>query len=1245
MIKLNILNKIIINKIIKYIFIMVSTLLNESLDNTFLQINDLGNKTEHYISSHKFNLFQQFFIIGLDPKIIYNLNEIELSNFPPYYLEPKIISKYPNTPLPYLYIPDSIIASHCFPNGLKNIIIKDIEKQPLKEGNFVFSIDNQGYEDKESSLRTKRVYYTCYYFYESIEDYRKCINLRNKNKKENTDLNKNYYIPKVICFSSFMPYYIQATIILKNLKKYVNKYNYKNCSLMNENLKGSNETNLIPIEKIIEGFIFNIPNIPRSKYVINISKDTFGLSSNSKESSSNLNPNDKIPEPVNNMNENNIEVSFKHSPPNRLPLPIINFAELMHFFQIDDIFEIIKWIILEVPILFFCDDIKDLTYTIEGLVSLIYPFEYSYPVISVLPEKNYPMIAIMKHFIFGINYKYNKDIFIQKGINIQNQNLLVIVRIEKRFNEIINFREKDKLNYPAITVLKSDKNRPVLKLDQLNSYYNKNNQEENKKIEEGYSKKQKITLPISHRDKLKKTFIDNVDLRAKEICFNQKKKKLSNDECNRIISGELCDVMFKLFVSILLHYQEFCFKLPKNQNNGEKTKNQNPFYKYYEKDDVLEQKYNENKVVIDDIFNVDDFLNTIPQLDKCFYSFFLSTKLFYNFMMKKIFPISVQDKLDILFFDEKINEKQARDAGNKKHVSAFLKNEFNNLKEDITLGTFRKRITQDYTEFLLSPQNQDRALNYFQYITKNENKNVIKDEDGNFNDDELCDVSFYYFVFPKLLNDDIFYKEEYTIEKFWAPERDIFTSSNSNCIFNQFEKECQLIINNPEMTKKYYDYNYSLDLVSTFNVRMKDYIHLLWLQYFAKTFHYTPLSERKIQFEQMMTVLKTIQFVDQNTYNILFWTINRYGDRNMNQELFINLRNKSYVLFLALKEKTKQQNNFIRYDNMRISEEEKNEKLKNKSKMLFDENAVCENTLCSEPYNVQMKFLFNESISLQDNFVKFKCDKCQIEQYIWVKSIYDNGLGKGININYRLISPYALLKRKWFQDQLDLDMSYVSKEHIEAYMSAMFYFYLQGIYCEFMIPPRKKNIQYTIEQSDICYLEKNKEKNKNVNEISITNVIYDKNNNNKNKKKEFSKIEGVKGTNKKYENKVIKKEIKKTLSLNKSVSQNYLKTINKKKEINKNYISLIRQNSKNDDNSINFEKSENDLDISGDNKGLFEYRGDSKTKKNPFKKKTHIISLKSKMLTKNQSGLLNTRNNKSLLSGQNSYEFFEIKKK
>ena len=1220
---------------------MASSLLNESLDSTFLQINDLDNKNEHYVSSHKFNLFQQFFIIGLDPKILYNINEIELSSLPQPFLEPKIISKYPNTDLPYLYIPDNIIASHCFPNGLKSKIIKNIKKESLKEGNFIFSLENQGYEDKESSLRTKRVYYTCYYFYESIEDYRHCINLRKNIKNKNLELNKNMYIPKVICISSFIPFFSQTTLILKYLKQYVDKYSYKNYYLNNDNNQKNNngkKLNLIPIEKIIEGIIFNIPSLPRAKYTLQLSNDTFEL-------------------PIKGINN---EIHFIISPPNRLPLPLIDFSPLMYFFQIDDILEIIKWIILEVPILFFCDDIKDLTYTIEGLLSLIYPFEYAYPVVSILPEINYPLISIMRHFIFGINYKYSKDIFVKKGINVQNHNLLIVVRIEKRFDEIINFREKDKLNTNPITILRSDKNRPILKLDQLGSYYNENNQQELKRVEQGYAKKQKISFPIHHKDKSKKRFIDTVDLKAKEISV-QKKRNLNKEDYNKIISGELCDTMFNFFISLLFNYQEFCFKLVKRQDTDEKIEDKNPFYKYYEKDDIIEQKYNENKIDIDDIFNVNDFLNTIPQLDKYFYSHFLSTKLFYNFMMKKIFPLSVQDKLDILYFDEKINERQAKETGNKKFTSPFLKNELKNLKENIILSSFRKPITQDYTEFLLSPQNQFRALNYFQYIKKEEKKIIIKDDDMNNNDDDINDVSFCYFVFPKLLNDDIFYKEEYTIEKFWAPERDIFTSSNSNCIFNQFEKEGNIIVNSPEMTQKYIDYNYSLNLVSTFNIKIKDFIHLLWLQYFAKTFHYSLLSEKKIQFDQMMTVLKTIQFVDQNTYNMLFWTINKYGDRNMNQDLFINLKNKSYISFLALREKTKQQNNFIRYNDNLEEEEEKNENLKNKSLMIFDETSNCENLQCNEPYNVQMKFLFNESISNDVNFIKFKCDKCQMEQYIWVKSVYDNGLGKGFNINFRLISPIALLKRKWFQDQLDLDISFISKEHIEPYMSAMFYFYLQGIYCGFMIPPRKKNIQYQIEHKDIYNVEINKN-NKTNTGTSGANVIN--NNEDKNKPGKIEKKEIVNNNMEKAELKSTKtiEDNNKNYILVKSVSQNYLKTLKKKKTFvinnyntqSRNVIFSRNNNTINYDNkfknSVDLERDAVDLDISGDNKGLFEYKSnskDKKKKKNPFKKKAPIISLNSRILKKNPSGYLNTsRNNEEYsLSSQNSFEFFKIKKK
>ena len=70
----------------------------------------------------------------------------------------------------------------------------------------------------------------------------------------------------------------------------------------------------------------------------------------------------------------------------------------------------------------------------------------------------------------------------------------------------------------------------------------------------------------------------------------------------------------------------------------------------------------------------------MPNLDKPFYIKFLKTKIFFGFMKKKIFPLSLQDKLDILFFDDKVNEKLSRESGmkkietNVKHVHYYLTN-------------------------------------------------------------------------------------------------------------------------------------------------------------------------------------------------------------------------------------------------------------------------------------------------------------------------------------------------------------------------------------------------------------------------------------------------------------------------------------------------------------------------------------------------------------------------------------------
>ena len=1103
---------------------MDENIFNESFDKTFAQLNDLGNSNENYTSSHKFNLFQQFFIIGLDPKVIYNINTIELNNLPKKFLEPIIISKYPNISLPYLCIPDKVIASHCFPNGLVDIIKNEKNDMKIKEENFVFSLDNQSYEEKDISLRTKKVYYTCLYFYENIEDYRLFVNLRESNiKKENNSFNKNCYIKKVLCLSSFHPIYKESEIILRNLKKYVEDYSLNNKNEKIEIIKN----NYIPIEKIIEGLIYNIPSLPRSNFTIIMNKETF-------------------------TNNNNDELIFKETPINKLPKSRFDISNLLLFFTLEEILEIIKWIILEVPILFFCENINDLTKTIESFSSLLYPFEYSYPIISILPEENYSLLSIMKHFIFGINYKYSKEILNKKGINLNNLYMVIIVKIEKKYNDFLNIKERGKKNNNSqIIILNSDKSKKVLKLNQLNSYYNNNH---DKDIQEE-SKKQNVVLPLNPKEKTMKKFFDNIELKFANI-----KKVSKKTEYNKIICDELYETIFNLFLHILLHYQEYCLKLKKKEKKQKNVQELPSLNEKYEKDDIIEQKYIENKIKIDDFFKINNFINSIPQSDKLFYSFFLNTKLFFDFMMKKIFPNSLQDKLEILFFDEKINEKIS-ELSNKRYNSPFLKYEFNDMKGNITLSNFRKKIIQDYEEYLLLPQNQKRAYNYFQYISdisKNtENKDNIYDENK---------LSFNYSVFPKLLNDDIFYKDDSKIEKFWDPERSMFTSSNSNCIYNQFEKQGILLLYKNEMIKIYDKYNYSLDILSSFSYKIKDCIHLLWLQYFAKTFHYAKLSERKNEFEKMMIVLNNLKIVDKNTLNILFWVIYKHGDINLFQSLFTYLNNKSYLSYLALREKSKLQNNFLRYNNKKkIVEEEKNEIIKINNKISFYEISFCDNKLCKKSYNVQDKFIINESINNKINMIKFKCEKCNKEQNILIRAIYDNGKGKLFNIEFNLISPLALLKRKWFQDKLDLDLHYVIKEHLEPYMSALFYFHLQDIYHEFMIPPEINGESFSISNHSFFSLEKCKNK-------KISNIIE-------------------------HNNEIKEAQINNNDKIN---NKNNLNTINLNIEKNELSLDLI---------TTDFDISENSLDMIELNKNNDKKKNDKENievKNKPIKKKVII---------------------------------------
>ena len=464
--------------------------------------NYIQNEESNNISTHKYNLYQQFLVIGIDPKIMFNINELDLKNIPEPLNLPKVISKYPNINLPYLNIPDTIVASHCFPQGIINTLVeyekKDLEEKEKKIENFIFSLENMCPEMEISSLKINKVYYTCLLFYEDIEKYRQCINQRKYyknsdiNKNDNNIRNKGLLIPKVICLSSFTPFYEQTKDILQKLRNYADNFNYNNRTM--------EKINIYPIEKIIEGLIFALPALPRGCNSIILSNDSFLFESKSKDI--NLN---------NNKDSNKKDIIFSETPPNKEPRIMVNYSILLYYFKVEDIFEVIKFILLEEPIIFFCDDKEILTNVIISFISLIYPFQYPYPVVTILPEQNFSLISLLKHFIFGINIKYSDD-YVHKKVALDGVKFIRIIRLDKRFNNIVNSKEVGNLKYSNISSLKADENKPLIKINE----YSGNSFIIDKKESEDINIKKSINLPRHYFEKCARKLENEIADKMKE---------------------------------------------------------------------------------------------------------------------------------------------------------------------------------------------------------------------------------------------------------------------------------------------------------------------------------------------------------------------------------------------------------------------------------------------------------------------------------------------------------------------------------------------------------------------------------------------------------------------------------------------------------------------------------------------------------------------------------------------------------
>ena len=463
------------------------------------------------------NLIQNFYIIGVpyqDIKTYIDSNEtINLSKS----FNPEILSKFPKDIDNMNTISDNLIIEHCFPNDF--YIKKGGGKYAKNLYPFEFSFDNKNYQflEKNRYLYSK-IHFTCVKFYESIKDYLELNNcIKNNNKNEN-DINKEeipkkydeYYISKVICFSSLLSFSKELFKILINIYDF---YKYQK----------NNNIISYPIEKIIEQIVMTLP-IPIMKD-FNIAL-TFDLNSCNKD----IFTHKKIVFTSYEFRDYFLNKSYD-----------LDIHKIFLLNSEETIIYIFKNVLLENPVLFFSQSKEYLSSIFDLFLNIISPFKYTHTNIAILPSLYYGLISSQNKFIFGINQKYSDDFFINNKIQINKNILIVMILINEKGDIILNTKELQSIE-------KEQEKR--IKLNNISDNNNNN-----------LNSISNIDLPIKYKKKLSLKLKNYSDY----ILNNIKKKVYEN---KNVFRAKILNIFQKFFINILSGYTNFLLKNPNHNYFG-----------------------------------------------------------------------------------------------------------------------------------------------------------------------------------------------------------------------------------------------------------------------------------------------------------------------------------------------------------------------------------------------------------------------------------------------------------------------------------------------------------------------------------------------------------------------------------------------------------------------------------------------------------------------------------------------------
>ena len=717
-------------------------------------------------------------------------------------------------------IDPNIIINHCFPQGY-SFIESEIK---LNDEYFHFNFDNLNSLSEENNT----LYFVCVIIYEPLISY---LNIKYNNNipvlnnKENNTFNINneiskIYIPKVLCFSSFVSFPYEIKLLLNELLKY----------------SRSDDISL-PLEKIMETIVFGIPRPLRAYFYVSCHTENKLIPSQSKN------------------------IDFIQSEFNQYK---INSYPYQSIFKLStaSISTIFRGLLLEIPILFFSKNKEILTDIIESFLCLIYPLEYQYPHVSILPNCCAGLIEIEKCFVFGINEEFTSETYGKRVIPtyFTRNNLNVANR--------------------AFLIVDIDKGKSGAFCDGINNYHVVDFNDLGKYEEDSIILDPMLNVSKDlYTGKISDVTEDNLPERQTDKFVNKLedyKVKIQNQEYDININKKIGDDYFYYYLaSLLLSYNSYLF-------NGE--------------DDIVKICTNiltkkEEDIEIENLFLINQFLHDYKS-ESNFYSQFFKTRIFKNFIIKKYLSLPLE-RYKFIHFDEKILEKR-----NKYFFSRKVKTIFTSSKVFQSKNIYQVKAPTNFTEVEKKYIKDNKNILFRNYYQNIDAKNKIK-----------------YSIFPKLIYDDKFFKKKYKPNITFSTDESLYSyikgyQEIENNLKGDSFKEFTSIYNGDLVNRYIIDIStilYANELVNMLNK--------VWIIVFCMTFYYCNDIEKQFRFEELMNFLPGIIDIEEDKLlQILVATIKRYGDENMMIKIyeFITKVNYSEYICLCSKYKSDVKNNWGR---------------------------------------------------------------------------------------------------------------------------------------------------------------------------------------------------------------------------------------------------------------------------------------------------------------------------------------------